>query len=320
VGFVEPGEAVDYSIVVPCYCSGRWLSQLVERTIAAMAGVDGSFEILLVNDASRDETWETILDLAAHHSMVRGFDLQFNVGQFRATVCGFEHVRGRFVITMDDDLQHPPEEIPVLVEAMKAADDVDCVMGAYRYKQHSMIRRLGTRVLGRVHEVVYDKPRGLKTTAFRIMRRSLVDAVIEHGTVMPNIGPLILHSTHRIRNVEVDHHPRPEGRSGYGLFGLARMLSAQIISGSTLPLTLLSSIGLLSSLASVALGLYYLGGYLAGRIKVPGFATQVLLTAFLGGLILFSIGLLGQYVARIINEVSRPPRYVVRGSTDDEQG
>jgi glycosyltransferase involved in cell wall biosynthesis len=310
--------SVDYSILIPCYCSSQWLPELVERLIAVMTKIDGSFEILLINDASPDNTWQTIEELATRYPLVRGLDMQFNVGQFRATICGFENVRGRLIITMDDDLQHPPEEVAVLVAAMAQSPEMDCVMGAFRAKQHSPARNLGTWLLGRVYEIVYEKPRGLRTSAFRIMRRPLVDAVVEHGTVMPNIGPLILRSTHRIRNVEVEHRPRPKGKSGYSFFRLAKIFFGQIISGSTLPLKFLSAIGLSSSLLSVVIGGFYFLRHVLGQITVPGFASQILLTSFFGGLILFSIGILGEYVARIINEVSRPPRYIVRNDTEAE--
>jgi glycosyltransferase involved in cell wall biosynthesis len=241
--------------------------------------------------------------------------MQFNVGQFRATICGFEHAQGRFVVTMDDDLQNPPEEVSLLVAGIAESPEMDCVVGAYRMKQHSAIRKLGTRLLGRVHEIIYGKPKGLRITVFRIMRRSLVDALLEHRTVMPNIGPLILKSTHRICNVEVEHRPRPMGKSGYSLFRLMQIFFGQIISASTLPLKFLSGIGLVSAFLSALIGGFYAVQHLLGRIAVPGFASQILLTTFFGGLTLFSIGILGEYIARIINEVSRPPRYIVRNDT-----
>jgi glycosyltransferase involved in cell wall biosynthesis len=286
--------------------------------IPVISKIDGSFEILLINDASPDDTWRVIEDLATRYPLVRGLDMQFNVGQFRATICGFENARGRLIITMDDDLQHPPEEIAVLVTAMAQSPEMDCVMGAFRSKQHSLVRNLGTWLLGRVQEIVYAKPRGFRTSAFRIMRRPLIDAIVKHGTVMPNIGPLILRSTHRICNVEVEHRPRPEGESGYSFFRLTTMFFAQIISGSTLPLKFLSAIGLSASLLSILIGGYYSLRHLMGQITVPGYASQILLTTLFGGLILFSIGVLGEYVGRIINEVSRPPRYVVRNDTKGE--
>jgi glycosyltransferase involved in cell wall biosynthesis len=309
---------VDYSILVPCYASSRWLPELVERLTAVMNEIDGSFEILLINDASPDDTWQTIENIASRNPSVRGLDMQFNVGQFRATMCGFEHARGRLIVTMDDDLQHPPEEVAVLADAIAQAPEIDCVIGAFKIKQHSAIRNLGTSLKGRLFEVVYGKPRGLKMSAFRIMRRPLVDAVIANGTVMPNIGPLILRSTHRISNVEVDHRPRPEGKSGYNIFRLTKMFVAQIVSGSTLPLKFMSAVGLISSALSILVGFFYMLRFMTGKIAVPGFASQILLTAFFGGLILFSIGILGEYVARIINEVSRPPRYIVRSHTKED--
>ncbi len=305
-------SSIDVSIVIPCYRSGRWLPELVERIIAAMDGLDLAYEIVLVNDASPDGTWNAIEQLVAEYPCVRGFDMLFNVGQFRATLCGLEHARGELIVTMDDDLQHPPEEIATLLEAIRARPEVDCVIGAYRRKRHGPIRRLGSRVMAHLNEAFYGKPRDLTITSFRVLRRQVAQAVCAHGTAKPIISPLLLRSTRRIVNVQVDHCPRPKGRSGYSLPRLVQITLDNLIGASTLPLKAVSLLGLASAAGSVVLGLVYLFRYLTGAIGVPGFVTQVLLITFFGGMTLLSVGILGEYVLRIIHEVARPPRYIVR--------
>src|SRR5262249_51435602 len=146
---------------------------------------------------------------------VRGIDLLFNAGQFRATICGLEQAQGPFLITMDDDGQHPPEEIPVLIHALRGRPDLDCVFGAYRQKKHGPIRNFGSWLKEQLNEWLYDKPRNLQTTSFRILRREVAMAICAHRTARPVIGPLILKSTRRIADVEVDHRPRAAGSSGY---------------------------------------------------------------------------------------------------------
>lgn len=313
----DSGESlVDVSIVVPCYRSGAWLRALVGRIAAALEPLDLTFEVLLINDASPDNTWPVICGLAADYPFVRGFDMLFNVGQFRGTICGFEHARGALIVTIDDDLQHPPEEIPALVTAICNHPEIDCVIGAYRDgKRHNLIRNFGSAVWSRMNELLYFKPRELRMTSFRIMRRQVAEAICAHGTSKPIVGPLLMRSTRRIMNVPVAHHPRQAGRSGYSLRRMLRLTLDNLISGSTLPLKLVSSLGLLSATASFCLGCYYFVQYIRGAVAVPGFATLVLLITFFGGLTLLSIGILGEYVIRIIHEVGRPPRYVVRGTT-----
>ena len=313
-------SSIIYSIVIPCYKSGKWLDDLVGRIEKVMQPLGEPFEIILVNDASPDDTWQAIERNAQSYPFVRGIDLLFNVGQFRALICGLEHSRGSYVITMDDDLQHPPEELTKLVTAMRERPELDCIMGAYEDKKHDFIRNLGSRFMGKLNEIFYQKPPDLQLSSFRIMRRQVADAVCAHRTVKPIIGPLILRSTRRVGNVTVEHHPRTGGRSNYSLLKLVRTTLDNMISVSTLPLQFLSIMGFLCALGSGLLTAYYLLLYLIGHIaNVPGFTTVVLLVTFFGGMILLSIGILGEYIILIITQTSKPPRYFIRSEIGMEK-
>jgi polyisoprenyl-phosphate glycosyltransferase len=301
-----------FSVVVPCYCSGAWLPELVERLHATMATLGGRFELLLVNDASPDGTWRVIEDLCARHRFVRGFDLLGNAGQFRTTICGLEHARGDVVVTMDDDLQHRPEDVPALVAALRADPEVDCVVAAYRSKRHGTLRNLGSVLYHRVEAALYGGRRDLRMTAFHAMRRPVALAICAHRTARPVLAPLLLSSTRRIANVEVEHQPRSRGRTGYSLRRLVGIARDSIVAGSVAPLRMVSTLGFAAATLSLGLGCWYLARYLMGRIHVAGFTTEVLLITFFGGLTLLSIGLLGEYVAHILAEVARPPRYRLR--------
>lgn len=303
---------IDVSIVVPCYRSEQCLAELVERTMATLDATGFSYEILLVNDASPDNTWATISELCEKHTCVRGIDLLFNTGQYRATFCGLVRSHGNIVVTIDDDLQHPPESIQDVLTFMNDNSDTDCLIGAYEGKKHGLMRNLGTAIMERLFQWLYKKPPGLRVTSYRAMRRTLVDAISSYGTANPNINPLIFHCTHRIQNLGVPHHPRTHGRSGYGFFRLVRLMMDNVLSVSTLPLKCVSAIGFVSALSSLILGIVYLLKAIFGQFNVPGFATTVLLVIFFGGLILFSIGLLGEYMIRIMEEVRGRPRYYIR--------
>ncbi len=305
-------EAIVYSIVIPCYRSQRSLPELVKRIDATLAPRGELFEVVLVNDASPDGTWATIEELAAAYPFVVGIDMLRNGGQYRAILCGLESVRGRWVILMDDDLQHPPEQIPKLIEAMTEDPNVDCVMGRYRVKHHSVVRNLGSAMVRRLDTLLYGKPKELVGSSFQIMTRRLADALTRHRTVNPIILPLIYRTTRRIRNVVVEHNPRAHGESGYRFSALVRLVINNVLSASNLPLRLVSILGFCSALGSLVLAGYYLFAYLARSISVPGFATQVLLIIFFGGMTLLSVGLVGEYLIRILDEVRGPPRFVVR--------
>jgi glycosyltransferase involved in cell wall biosynthesis len=313
----QEAEAVLYSVVIPTYRGGPCLGELVRRLIAVMGSLGGSYEILFVDDASPDGSWEVLCSLKSLHgaqARIRAFRLIHNVGQFRALMCGLEHSRGEFVVTMDDDLQNPPEEIPRLVSAMRAHPEMDAVIGAFARKEHHLFRNLGSRLIDAVNCVVSNKPRSLKTTSFRLLRRCLVDAIVAHRTINPVMGPLVVRSSNRIMNVPVQHHPRREGESNYGVCDLFRMALDHVLNFSTIPLKAISVLGIASSALSAALGAFFFWQFWTGNVgvEVRGWTTLVLLLLFYCGLVLFSLGLIGEYLIRIINEVSRSPRYVVR--------
>ena len=303
----------EYSIVIACYNSSKWLSDLVAEVEAAMADCRDTFELVLVNDASPDgKTWPVIAELAADRPWIRGLDLQFNVGQFMALMAGLDVAKGAYIITMDDDLQHSPAELPKLIRAMGEIPDTDVVMGRFPTKEHDLYRNLGSSLMNAIYAFTHDRPKHLKLTSFRIMRREIVETILRHRTARPVFGALLLQSTKKIASIEVEHHPRPHGKSGYTLIRLINATLDHIVYSSAGPLRLLGLTGVgISSIAGL-LGLYYFTRWLVGSSGALGFTTLVLLVLFFGGMLLFSIGLVGEYVARVLKEVAGNPRYVVR--------
>ncbi len=239
---------VKYSIVIPVYNSGAWLPELVERVGRVMDRIGQPFELILINDASPDVvTWPAIEKVAARHPWVRGVDLFFNTGQFRATLCGLSEARGEFVVTMDDDLQHPPEEIPKLIEAIEKEPRTDCVFGRYEQKKHSGFRNVGTRLMSSLLWLLYEKPTGLEITSFRVMSRKLVDGILSCRTAHPQLGPMILRLTKNASNVKVCHEQRSFGRSGYQIGKLLAETLRSVINASTFSLRLVSLLGMVLS-------------------------------------------------------------------------
>jgi len=313
-------ERPEYSVVIPVYNSGAWLPELVSRITRAMTGTGKPFEILLVNDASPDRsTWPVIQKVAQEEGHVRGFDMLYNVGQFRALLCGFEQARGEFIITMDDDLQHPPEELPKLVRAMQEHPDMDCVMGLYESKSHSLFRNIGSVLVQKVMNKLYEKPEHITTTSFRIMKREVAEIALLYRTANPQLGPLIVRITRRIMNVPVEHHPRSRGKSGYGLRVLMRETLRSVVNASLAPLRLVSGIGMFFAAAAFVWGAALIVLRLLGDISVAGYTSLIVAIAFFSGMILFSIGILGEYIGRIINEISGMPRYTIRSHTGEEK-
>lgn len=303
---------ITFSIVIPCYNSQSSIVELVDELIIVEKENNYSFEIILVNDCSKDNTISKMIYLTEKYTQVKAIDLMFNVGQFRTLMCGLENTSGNFVITMDDDLQHPPYEIPKLVNAIIVDETIDAIFARPLIKKHKVYRNVGSFFIRFVNTQIFHKPKNLTMSAFRIMRRELVDTIISHKTMFPVMGPIILKSTTRIKNIEVTHNSRKYGQSNYGLIKLIRTTFDNIINFSSLPLKAISTLGLMSFGISLLLILFYTIRYLIGGIGVAGWTTNVVLINLYGGLILFSIGIIGEYLIRIIYEVNGFPKYIIR--------
>ena len=310
---LEQRNRIKYSVVIPVYKSGSWLEELVDRIQAGLAPLNEPFEVILVNDASPDEvTWPKIEELAARHAWIRGYDMLYNVGQFIAIVCGLEHAQGELIVTMDDDLQHPPEEIPKLISAIREHPEVVCVAGLYETKRHSWLRNTGSRLYASILRRCYGKDEAIKTTSFRVMRRELADAITRYRSTRPLLGSMTVQLTRHIKNVPVAHHPRARGRSGYGLRQLIGRTMDAVIYKSTAPLRFFSVLGFCTSALAFFIGVTVLVRWMLGEIGVAGYTSLILTIAFFSGTILMGIGIVGEYVARIIGEISGPARYQIR--------
>lgn len=301
-----------YSIVIPMYNSGQWIMKLIDEISVVMDKLDSSYEIILVNDASPDpNTWNYMKEVSDKYKNVKSIDLFFNVGQIRALMCGLEHASGDFVITMDDDFQHDPNEIPNLVHAM-AEDPCDCVIAAYKEKKHSIIRRMGSKLVNYISYMLYKKPKDITSNSFRIMTDKLAKAICLYQTNHPQMGPILFTLTKNVHTVQVEHKERRFGKSGYSLKKMISETYKMIISGSTWPLDIVSVIGLITSLISFVIGFIYMLLFMLGRINVPGFTATILVITFFSGLILFSVGITGKYIGRIVEELTGPPKFHIR--------
>jgi dolichol-phosphate mannosyltransferase/undecaprenyl-phosphate 4-deoxy-4-formamido-L-arabinose transferase len=302
----------EYSVVVPVYNAVATLDELVRRVETVFRDLDRSYEIVLVDDGSRDQSWAAIERLRASGAPVRAFQFARNHGQHYALKCGLDHCTGRYAITMDDDLQHPPEEIAKLVRAIEADEAIDVVTGRYERKAHPAFRNLGAAALHRIERAIFRIEPHIFLGGFRVMRRSVVDEIRRARHAQPRIGPLILSITSRIKSVPVRHEPRRHGRTGYTLRKLVRDTLSSIMNYSSLPLQVVSFIGFGASLASVVLAGFYLWLYFTRGIGVSGFTTLVLLILFTSGAVLFSFGLVGEYLRRIVSQQLMFSQYHVR--------
>lgn len=302
-----------YSIVVPVYNSEKTLEELYTRICDVFDHtMKENFELILVDDSSRDNSYEVMEKLHKTDSRVKIIQMAKNFGQHPALLCGFSFAKGDFIITMDDDLQHRPEEIPKMAAAINERDDVDVIIAKYENRKHNFIRKLGTKISIYATSKMLNKDPKLEITSFRLMRRFIVEAILNTNTHLPQIGNLLVQSSNRIINIPVQHDSRKVGRSNYTFRRLAKDLIYDITSNSAFPLILVRDLGIFSFIISILLGLFYLIRYFIYGVSVEGWTTLVLLILAYNGIILLAIGIIGQYLMNILNEAKKMPNYVIR--------
>ncbi len=306
-------RAVRYSVVVPVYNSAAILPELHRRLSVVLAGLGQAYEIIFVDDCGPQDCWSVLSALAQGDARVKAIQLMRNSGQSNATLCGLAHAQGEFIVMMDDDLQHPPEQLPRLINAL--TPQVDVVMGVPRDKQHAGWRCWGSAVMHRINTALLHLPRGLRFSSFRLLRRPVVDALLAMHTQSPALSPMIFSVTRRIVSVEVDHAPRAQGRSGYTLGRLVVHASNNLVGYSNLPLRLLAALGGVGLALSVAgaAALVLGGGQTAAT--APGWVLAVLLVAVLASVNFLAFALLGEYLLRLLQRANGTPRYLVRASS-----
>lgn len=304
---------IKYSIVVPVYNSAPTLDELYNRIKRVFEiTLNEPFEMILVDDSSHDNSFAKMTELSRNDSRIVSVQLAQNFGQHNALLCGFSHARGEYIITIDDDLQHPPEEIPKLIAAMKENEKIDVVIGKYETKKHSLIRNIGSKVINGIARHTNEKTSHLDMTSFRLVKRFVIDYLLEINIRTPRIGYLITAITDKIVNVTVQHDERKYGHSQYTFKRLVNDFKVEVLSNTVLPLIIVRDIGILLFFISIIMSIIYLIKYFSSDIDVLGWTTIVILLLLFFGVTLFSIGIIGEYLMRIIGEAKKIPNYFER--------
>lgn len=300
-------EDVGVSVVVPVFRSGPTLVGLVERLEAVLAG--SPHEIVLVDDGSGDGTWDRVRALAGSRSVV-GVRLGRNAGQHNATLAGVRAARFPIVVTIDDDLQQPPEEIPRLLERL-GVGDCDVVNGVPPEPAHVGWRRLSGRLARWVlaGAMGRDATRGI--TSFRAFRTDLREGFAADIGPSVTMEALLSWSTSRFADVEVAHHPRRDGASGYTVRSLLRFAVDTLTAYSTVPLRLATVLGLATAFGGIVLLVFVVGRYVLDGTPVVGFPFLASTIAVFSGVQLLTLGVIGEYLARMHFRLMRKPTYVV---------
>lgn len=291
------------SVAIPVYRSEKTLRVLVPRLIETLKGMGAQAEIVCVDDRSPDGSWAVLKELKDKHPELKIARLVRNAGQHSAVLCALTLSTGDIVVTMDDDLQHPPEEVPKLVRAVENGPEL--VIGAYEgAKQHSAFRNLGGKVVDATLRRIFKLDRSFELTSFRAISRPLVDRVRSSYSAFPYITALLLSHSSSFSNVPVRHEPRREGTSNYSFTKSLALASNLIFTYSSYPAIFISSLCGLVFVLLLGYSSYVFYFALVNGATVAGWTSTILAVTFLNALVLLGLALLSLYVSRMYLQIS----------------
>ena len=308
-----PTDTAPYlSFVIPVYGSEKVLPELVSRLDAmmdTMADTRQNYEVIFVCDQSPDRSWHVIQQLAASHPWVRGILLRMNAGQHNALMAGFAEARGQVVMTMDDDLQHSPSDLPALLQELASGRDV--VYARFKNRQHASWKVWGSRLNDKVAGYLMNKPSNLYLSPFRAMRAPIVRDILRYRGPYVYVDGLILSMTRNIGTVDVQHHDRFAGDSGYSLKKSISLWLKMATNFSIVPLRLTSFAGLVMAGVGFVLAVLLVIQKFTLDAMPIGWSSLIVTILMIGGVQLVALGMLGEYLGRVLLTLNSRPQYVI---------
>lgn len=306
------------SVVVPVFRAELTLRELYRQIVSVMETQSDEFELIFVEDCGGDASWSVIESLSAEDNRVRGIRLNRNYGQHNALLCGIRAARHEYIVTMDDDLQHPAHEIDVLLAAL--SPDIDVVYGAPSRHQHGLFRNLASQITKLALSSAMGAETARNVSAFRAFRTRLREGFSDYRSPSVSIDVLLTWATTRFTTVRVEHRPRTVGVSGYTIGKLMSHAMNLMTGFSTLPLRVASLVGVSAVLLGILIMIYVLLNFLIRGGAVPGFTFLASIITIFSGAQLFGLGIIGEYLARMHVRTMDRPAYVVREHTSTGRG
>jgi len=297
---------IEISIVIPVYNSEECLDELADQISKAMA--DFSYELILINDKSTDKSWNKIVSLTHRYKNITGISLKKNSGQDNAIMAGLGVATGEYVVIMDDDLQHSPYDIKELYTQCKLGYDI-CYAGFKR--NQSLWKNFGSAVNGYLSQIIFKKPHDLYLSPFKIIGKNLLTEILKYRGPFPYIDGIVLSLTDNMSQITTRHHDRYSGKGNYNLFKSISVFLKHLTGYSLYPLRIVTFVGILAACLSMLLGAYFVIDYFTNSNHVEGWISLALLMVFFNGLILMSLGLIGEYIGRIYLTLTSRRQYVI---------
>ena len=310
------GKLISY--VIPCYRSEKTVEAVVNEIDETMKGMAQlQYEIILVNDGSPDNTWETLKSLAEKRTDDRllGINLAKNFGQHAALMAGLNASRGDYVICLDDDGQTPANEAGKLIKALD--EGADAAYARYSHKKHNLFRNFGTAMNEWMAEVMLGKPKDLYVSSYFAVKRFIVNEMIKYESSYPYVIGLVLRSTKRVVNVDVTHRAREVGQSGYTLAKLFALWINGFTAFSIKPLRIATVSGTVFAILGFLYGIYTIIKKLVYPVAPMGYAALMSAVIFMGGMIMLMLGMIGEYLGRLYISQNKNPQFVIRETTRD---
>jgi len=299
----------EYSIVVPVFNSEQTLVGLYDRTAAVFTKAGYSFEMIFVDDFSQDKSWEVLVNLKKQYpETVTAIKLAKNFGQHNAVFCGLEHSQGKLIITIDDDLQIPPEEITKLIQVY-LEKDADLVYGYFGNKKHSLVRNLGSYFIKKSSRILLHSPG--EGSSFRLITAGLVANILKHQQHFMYIDELLLWYTSNIAFTEVKHEKRSVHRSGYSTWKLFKLSANIVIYYTAVPLRIMTYGGFILSVLSFISGVRFIVNKITHDVPL-GYTSLIVAILFSTSIIMLCLGLIGEYLTRIYQVQNKKPPYSIK--------
>lgn len=299
------------SVVIPCYKTSQRVNELVNQVSLSLGTyTDESYEIIMVVDGSPDDTWAVVSDVASKNSLVRGINLMRNYGQHSALLAGVRAARGNVIVTIDDDLQHSPHDIPALVEAL--SEEVDIVYGISAEEEHAFFRNIASNTYKKFVGVLLRAEGARIAGAFRAFKKDVIPRHEGHDDLFAPLDVMLSWYTSKSVGVQVEMAKRADGDSNYTVRGLIRHAINAITGYSIAPLRVISFLGLSTFIVSLIIFIVTMFQYFLGNITVAGFPTLAIMISMFAGINMLSLGVIGEYLGRLHMRSMGRPRYIIR--------
>jgi len=297
------------SICIPVYNGAKTIQNLVHEVREKLNFYE--LEVILVNDGSKDDSESVCIELSQKYDFIKFIALRKNFGEHNAVLCGLNYASGDYVVIIDDDFQNPPSEILKLIEKADC-DDCDVVYSKYSKKKHHWLRNIGSKFNDMVATWLLDKPKGLYLSSFKLINKEVVAEIIKYKGPFPYIDGLLLRVTDNIQSVTVEHSKREVGESNYTLGKLISLWLNMFVNFSIKPLRLVLVSGLIISLLSLIVGIFFIFEKLANPQLSVGWTSLMVSILFLSGVQLMFMGLLGEYLGKQYLDQNKTPLSVIK--------